>query len=192
MYQYDWKNYENIFYASTIELPDKYNENIFVLMARDPYWAFAYWETAESKKEEIKNQIGEDDFKKTKLIIKIFNGELGDEKKLHLQIDVSGQISWYIQLNQPDNKFWGQLGWLTPNNNFILIAVSNCITTPRDTFSNIIDEEWMAIEESYNIFKFTGEEKLSSPYHLEDLRKTIAFKLEKHQAPFSIIKKISQ
>ena len=55
-------------------------------MARDPYWAFAYWEASESKKEEIKNQIGEDDFKKTKLIIKIFKGELGDEKKLHLQI----------------------------------------------------------------------------------------------------------
>ena len=40
------------------EPPLTYDENKIVLMVRDPYWLFTYWEITQSKIDEIKSELG--------------------------------------------------------------------------------------------------------------------------------------
>jgi hypothetical protein len=42
------------------------------------------------------------------------------------------------------------LGLLFPDGRFVTIVRSNVITTPRDSVSPIIDEEWMVVDETFD------------------------------------------
>ena len=162
------------------ELPDGYGEDRLTLMVRDPYWAFAYWEVSEEKKSSLRKVLG-DQLDASRLLLRIFitGKDKEDLPRLHMEVDVTGPAaSWHLHLGRPDSSFAGQIGFLTPGGEFHLVALSNTIRTPRDSFAEEVDSEWMVIEETYHrIFRMVGEVG-SSPHILEDLRRSIARKLE--------------
>ncbi|MFH0802683.1 MAG: DUF4912 domain-containing protein [bacterium] len=181
MYMFDQQyKPETIVEPPPEELPDGYGEDRLTLMVRDPYWAFAYWEVSGEKKSSLRKVLG-DQFDASRLLLRIFitgkNKE--DLPRLHMEVDVTGPAaSWHLHLGRPDSCFTGQIGFLTPNGEFHAVALSNTIRTPRDTFADEVDSEWMVIEETYHrIFKMVGEVG-SSPHILEDLRRSIARRLE--------------
>jgi len=189
MYTFDWQfKTEESVKPQPVELPKGYGDDRLTLMVRDPYWAFAYWEVSEKRKNELREQVGEQ-FDSSRLLMKIFQGRNTEEEKarLHMEIDVTGPaMSWYIHLGMPNSSFFGKLGYLTPTGDFHVVVVSNNIRTPRDTFAEEIDSEWMLIAETYQkIFKLVGEVG-SSPHILEDLRRAIAKKMEAELAPGSL------
>ncbi len=171
---------ENVVEPPPEELPDGYGEDRLTLMVRDPYWAFAYWEVSEETRRALRAKIGEQ-FDASRLLLRIFVTGAGKDlpERLHMEVDVTGPaMSWYLHLGRPDSTFHGRLGFLTPGGEFHQIVSSNAIRTPRDTFAEEVDSEWMVIEETYQrIFKMVGEVG-SSPHILEDLRRSIARKIE--------------
>jgi hypothetical protein len=154
-----------------------YGDNLLILMARDPYWAFGYWEVSEYRKNDIMDSIGIEKFLSSRLFIRIYKIEK-DNETLHLETDLGIADSWHMNLNSPGREFYGVLGYLTCDNQFIQVARSNNITMPRDTFSDIFDEEWMVIEESYGRAEFSLKNVSSSPHIYEDLRKSVSLKIE--------------
>ncbi|MCL5773743.1 MAG: DUF4912 domain-containing protein [Firmicutes bacterium] len=176
------------------KLPEGYGENRLTLMVRDPYWAFAYWEVAGWKKKEIEKNIGKEKFQRSTLVIKIFWDSdfksLEEMKNLLMEIDVTGPArSWYINLGKPGCKFKALLGYKTPDGEFIVVAVSNNIETPRATFSDIVDENWLHLEETYRRIQTLVGDSASSPQRLEDIRKDLARKVEAQFAPGSLFMK---
>lgn len=135
------------------ELPSGYGDNKIVILARDPHWVFAYWEITADKKMDIECQAGArwDVLKKVLRVYEISGVEFnGSNANGHFDIIVTPESnSWYIHVGKPDKSWCVDLGVITPDGRFILIARSNIVATPRDSASEVIDEEWMSIEEEF-------------------------------------------
>ncbi|MCD6309550.1 MAG: DUF4912 domain-containing protein [Candidatus Eremiobacteraeota bacterium] len=158
------------------ELPESYDEDILVLLVRDPYWAFGYWDISKSTMDRLRKKLGEESLDKSKLLIRIYTGE--DKNKLemfpelHMEVDVTGPArSWYFHLGLPKHYFYGLLGYLTPDGNFIEISRSNVIESPSDTISDRVDEAWLAMEETYRRILRLSREGESSPQDWAELRR---------------------
>jgi hypothetical protein len=165
-------------YPPKEELPREYGENKIVIMARDPNWAFAYWEMTHETLETARKKTGEG----ANLTLRVydvtgidFNGE---NALSSFDIGVYERVGdWYIELRKPDRSFCVDVGLLNPEGSFITIARSNVITTPRDKVSEITDERFMIMEEEFQrVFALSGGYGvgLSSPELQEIIKKRFA------------------
>jgi hypothetical protein len=166
---------EEVRYPLKEELPGEYGENKIVIMARDPNWAFIYWEVTPETLEAARTKAGQE----ANLTLRVyditgidFNGK---NALSSFNIGVYERIgNWYIELGRPDHTFCVDLGLLTPQESFITVARSNMITTPRDKVSEIIDERFMIMEEEFRkVFALSGGYGfgLSSPELREIIKK---------------------
>ena len=69
---------------------------------------------------------------------------------------------WYINV-QPNHQYTVELGYFTPSGEFVILARSNTVITPRATISEVIDEEWMIIEEDFRrLYRLAGDPQAGS------------------------------
>ena len=135
------------------ELPDGYGDNRIVLMVRDPLWLFTYWEIRKDVLKGVLNTLGPLAHR-SKAVIRlydvtdiIFNGN-----NAHRRFDTDGALeskNWYLHVGVPDRVFCAEIGILTANGTFRILARSNTVRTPRTTVSDIVDEKWMSIDSLY-------------------------------------------
>ncbi len=147
---------------SSGELPSEYGDDRITILVRDPYVAYAYWEASPARVEKEKSWFGWD----SKLAVRIydvtgvqFNGAnaIGYfDQEVH---DRKG--NWYFDLGRPTHSFCADFGLLAPTGRFLTLARSNYINMPRDGVSDVIDEEWMLLDEDY--WKMYGFPAGSSP-----------------------------
>ena len=153
------------------ELPDRYNETKLVLMMRDPEWCFFYWDISD-------NDIAYHSLKNKRISVRIFHvfGYDVTNGEIHKEIEVNYIYGdRYVNLAMPHAYFIGELGYYDENNRFIVLARSNMIYAPRDSISNVYDEEWMVNDEIIKLLKSPKalRESLSSAtiFELIDLRR---------------------
>ena len=122
-------------------LPSFYGRDSMVLMARDPYWLFAYWElTWETINGHKAAGVHLDQGKKALRVIKYdHQGSFMSSFDIFLEPESS---SWYIYAGEPDRTYQAQLGFQFPDGNFKALLISNRIHTPRDGVSSVIDPLW--------------------------------------------------
>ncbi len=143
---------------SSQELPHGYNEDKIVLMVRDPYWAFAYWEVTQARLEKEKAWFGWN----SKLCVRVYDisGVQFDGRNAtgYFDQEVHERTgNWYLDLGRPAHSFCAELGLLSPEGRFLTLARSNYITMPRDGVSDVLDEEWMLLEEDFwKLYGFPG------------------------------------
>lgn len=151
-------------------LPHAYGEDRIVMMVRDPYWAFAYWEIEPARIEREKAWFGWD----SRLAVRIYDitgvNFDGTNANGYYDQEVYDRIGdWYFDLGRPTHSFCADIGLLSPEGKFLTLARSNYITMPRDSASDIIDEEWMILEEEFA--RLYGFPVSSSPYAREWARR---------------------
>ncbi len=148
------------------EIPQRYNDNKIVLLARDPYWCYAYWDISPDFMGEKAKEAGKSG--NYDLVLRVydvtdivFNG--GNAHKF-IDIKVSGDSNnWYINVWASDRSYIVDLGFKTSDGRFILIARSNAVSTPRDRVSDKTDEEWMVVDEDFDeLLKLSGAGKFGS------------------------------
>jgi hypothetical protein len=132
------------------ELPTGYNEEKIAILSRDPYVAYAYWEATPARIERDKAWFGWD----SKLCVRIYDitGVQFDGRNAtgYFDQEVEDRIgSWYFDVGRPSHSFCADLGLLSSGGRFLTIARSNYITMPRDGVSDVIDEEWMLVDEEF-------------------------------------------
>ncbi|MFZ5642130.1 MAG: DUF4912 domain-containing protein [Bacillota bacterium] len=152
------------------ELPHSYGVNRLVLMVRDPYWLYAYWEVTATKMDEITTLYGPDIWDSSRAVLRVydvtgidFNGN-NAISSFDCSLD-SAIDQWYINVPSANRSYCVDLGRLLPNGSFITILRSNLVTTPRDNLSDRLDEEWMWIEGLY----YRHQLGVSSPLIIEEL-----------------------
>ena len=121
------------------ELPERYNETKIVFMVRDPEWSYFYWDISDY--DYTSNNLDQ-----KQLHVKIFRLSGVDISKHNEYIDVevtSSYGSWYIMLGVPHCYFIAELGYYDNKGHFIVLTKSNVIYTPRNTISELFDDEWM-------------------------------------------------
>ena len=132
-------------------LPDGYGDNRIVIMARDPFWLFAYWEITHERAEQIRGAHGKDIWDRSVLVLRVF--DLGDSSPLpilsapsfDIQVDTFAR-QWYVQIPYPGHFYVIDLGLRTPDGSFISLFRSNMIRQPAGTVSNRFDSQWMSVD----------------------------------------------
>ena len=142
--------------------PPGYGDNKIVLLVRDPWWVYAYWEIQKNREEDITRKIEKSGEKAVKSILRVydvtdvnFNG-----KNAHsfFDIELKGLASsWYINVGSPGRAWVVDIGIVSNKGNFYLLARSNVAKTPRYGMSDQLDAEWMAPEEDFwKMFSLSG------------------------------------
>lgn len=135
------------------ELPAGYGDNRIVLMARDPHWAYVYWEINSSRIDEARRNL-KSVFDKSRLILRVYDitSVEFDGTNAHscFDIEIPNVLgNWYVNLGRPNMTFCIDIGYRMPDGGMFVLSRSNKITSPRGTFSEVSDEEWMSSEEEY-------------------------------------------
>lgn len=136
-------NYELI--DTEKEIPRYYGEDRLVLLPRDPFCMYAYWEISLPTREKVFGSWDESDRNEAVLSLRVFRHDR--DKKGSVESFYDHRVgddtdNWYINVNHADNFYHAELGWILPGGIFHSVLKSNIIRTPRDSISNIIDENW--------------------------------------------------
>jgi hypothetical protein len=140
------------------ELPFSYNQTRVVLMVRDPYWLYGYWDFSGETYHGLANLFG--NWERVPLTMRIYEVTNGQEVSLNHLYDLPLEHyarSWYIHVDGPQRSYMVDLGYIHPLEGFVTLSRSNMVTTPRDSISDVIDEEWMVIEEDFRrLYRLAG------------------------------------
>lgn len=150
------------------DLPFSYGETKLVLLVRDPYWAYSYWDFSGETWNEVQAKMREDS--SLKPVMRVHDLDA----KHHYDLLISFEPkNWYLHLGTPDRRYVAELGLGDGNSRFYLIVRSNEVKTPRDSPSHVIDPEWSGLDFD-EIYRLSGSGKagLSSPGSLFFPRKS--------------------
>ncbi|MFC1596048.1 DUF4912 domain-containing protein [Candidatus Margulisiibacteriota bacterium] len=131
-------------------LPQKYGDTKAVLMVRDPNWLYSYWEINDDTVSTIINRIGEKVYAQCVTILRSYDvtDVVFDGVNAHsfADVNVGDADRWYLHVPDANRSYCIEVGYLTPDGKFIAAVRSNTITAPRESVSEVIDEEWMSVE----------------------------------------------
>ena len=119
------------------DLPFSYGETKLVLMVRDPYWAYSYWDFSGETWNWAQAKLQEDSTLKP--MIRVYDLTRRHSFDLLVSLEVK---NWYLHLGIPDHRYVAELGLGDGKSRFLLIARSDEVQTPRDSPSEVIDPEW--------------------------------------------------
>jgi hypothetical protein len=160
-------------------------EDRIVLMVRDPYWIFAYWEFAPGTLLRIKRELGDTD-DRFKVALRVYDvtgvSFTGENANSHFDIEVSDEAdNWYIETGRPDGSYCVEIGLLGPDGIFRASARSNPVSTPPAGVSEKADEHWMCLEEEFErIYALSGGFEVGEGS--VDLRKMMEKQLQQNLA----------
>ncbi|MDH5541814.1 MAG: DUF4912 domain-containing protein [Nitrospinota bacterium] len=142
-------------------LPDRYQDNRIVLLVRDPFWLYTFWDINPDEPGRIASEKGVD-LRYARTVLRVYDVTniifTGGNAHSFYDIDV-GSINgtWYLNVKHDDCSYLVEIGLLDPQGYFYPMARSNGVTTPRASASSRMDEQWMiADEEFWRIYGLSG------------------------------------
>jgi hypothetical protein len=105
------------------ELPDGYDDSRIVLMPRDPYWAYAYWDVSNERKQELRHQGG------IRLALRFYDVtdvDVSFQNPHSLQQYECDELArdWYLPVPVSDRDYMVEIGYLTAQGDWLLLARS--------------------------------------------------------------------
>lgn len=139
------------------ELPPYYSENKLVLLVRDPWWLFSYWEVTPWREAEVTADVARAGSSRQKTVLRVYDitGASIESPNTLFDIEIHHLNSnWYIDVGQPDREWIAEIGYKTADGRFFMLVRSNSVRTPAFGISDVLDEEWMMPDDLY--FKLLG------------------------------------
>jgi hypothetical protein len=130
------------------ELPTRYGETKAVLLARDPYWIYAYWEITPERLIEARGHLG-DEQTKSSTVLRVYqsSGPEGGEPRFLYDVEIRSYItSWYLNVQRPDHVYFIEILQRASSGRLFVLARSNSVTTPRDFATPSMDKKWQVPE----------------------------------------------
>ncbi|MFC1616690.1 DUF4912 domain-containing protein [Candidatus Margulisiibacteriota bacterium] len=112
----------------------EYQYDKVILIARDPYWAYAYWEITDDTKTELQTKL-KTKYNPEKLCLRVHN--VTNNTEFYLQVGKSP--SWFIEVNEPNSQIKVFIGYENKGK-FIPIAGSKVISMPTIKISQNTEE----------------------------------------------------
>jgi len=134
------------------DLPRFHGVDRLVVLVRDPYWVYAWWELGAATLAEARAALAGD----AALVLRVYDISAivwdGGNHHSYFDIEIHDLASgWYVELGKPGASFVAEVGLRTSDGRFLAILRSNFVTLPRDGMSDVVDEEWMVVEEDYRV-----------------------------------------
>jgi hypothetical protein len=136
-------------------LPLRYYDNRLVALSRDPWWLHFYWDLNEQRIKEVISKIPSSQQQDLSWVLRVydvtniadFNGR---NANYHIDVGVNVDANnWYVNVNNPERCWCGEIGLMTKDGQFFAVARSNIIKTPCFGISDVIDEEWACADDDY-------------------------------------------
>ena len=132
------------------DLPAGYGKDRIVVMVRDPYWLHCYWELTRQAIARAEAALGQD-WHGARPILRILDVSSHDitstAESIVRDIDIHGGCNnWYVDVANPPRSYRVDIGYLSRQGQFYVLARSNVVTTPRAGISDTIDENWADID----------------------------------------------
>lgn len=126
------------------ELPDGYGESRIVLMPRDPQWAYAYWDVPNVHKSELRNQGGQN------LVLRLYDVtdvNLAHQSPHSLQRFECDELArdWYVPIPVSDRDYLVEIGYLTRDGRWLMLARSLPVRVPPVYPSNWQEDQFMTL-----------------------------------------------
>ncbi|MFH1878719.1 MAG: DUF4912 domain-containing protein [Candidatus Omnitrophota bacterium] len=141
------------------DIPRSYGDNKVVLMVRDPWTIFTYWEINNSLRNSVEHEIRAKGLTASRTILRVYDVTGNDpyqSPKIVHDYELQGQDSWYFH-GSPDAEWMVEIGILCSNGEFFCLIRSNVVKTPSNRMSDITDQDWMCSEELfYKMFAVSG------------------------------------
>jgi hypothetical protein len=125
------------------DLPEHYGDHRLVVMARDPNWAYAYWDLNPTKVRDLLKSAGQT-ANKARWILRVYSAALHpvEEKGHYFDVDILVQGgNYYLNLSKPGARFIVEIGVIDTSGMFRSTAQSNPVILPLDHPSDTIAQE---------------------------------------------------
>ncbi|MBU0571814.1 MAG: DUF4912 domain-containing protein [Candidatus Omnitrophica bacterium] len=145
----------------SLPIPECWGDNKIVLMVRDPWMLYAYWEIQADVENRVIKEIEKKGLVVSKSVLKVrdvMDGSAVEGSPVFSSFDLKNYAnSWYIQIENSGKKWAVDIGIESTTGEFFLLARSNIVKAPFYGVSGIYDEEWMCSEELYyKMFAISG------------------------------------
>lgn len=143
------------------DIPQQYGDNKIVLMVRDPWTVFSYWEINKEVEEKVNSEIREKGLEAAVSVLRVYRAS-GSESDPVLDLANEFELrgwanSWYIHVDEPGKEWVAEIGRLCTSGEFFCLARSNRVKTPSNVMSEVSDQDWMCPEELYyKMFAVSG------------------------------------
>lgn len=139
----------------------RYTKDRLVVMVRDPYWLHAYWELTSHGVQRAEAALGQQwhTARPVLRLIEISNpGTTTSSETVVRNIQIHGGVNnWYIDVQDPPKTYRMEVGYLSANGTFFMLAKSNKVSTPRAGASDTLDENWTDVAENFEkIYAMSG------------------------------------
>lgn len=144
-------------------LPASYNDNHIVLLTRDPYGVYAYWDFNGEHWTQAQNQRDAED---DKLVLRIFDVTYieftGANSWSSMDVELTPfATSWHVRVPRADAAYCAEIGYRSRSGRFVSLGRSNVVTTPRDDVSPSTTIRWLTPPERQTSAQ--GSKTVSSP-----------------------------
>jgi len=131
------------------ELPRAYGQTRLVLLARDPWTVFAYWEVMPTSRVEVLRALG-DEAEGAREVLRVYDVSFitFDGTNAWATSDLEptpGTESWYVNVGRPATSFCAEIGLRTAGGRFVPLARSNTVTTPPSQPSADTTTRWVRL-----------------------------------------------
>lgn len=151
------------------DLPGGYGESRIVLLPRDPQWAYTYWDIPNDHKAQARQQGGQ------RLALRLYDVtdvDLAHQAPHSLQQYDCDELArdWYLPIPVSDRDYLSEIGYLTADGRWLLLARSNPIHVPPVYPSDWIEDQFISVswEEDLRgktLFSLTHPSQKSTSIH---------------------------
>ncbi len=125
-----------------------------IVLTRDSFWLHAYWELSRTTLARARAALGQD-WHGARPILRVMDVSSDDTTSAveqHVRdIRIHGGVNnWYIDVVEPPRSYRIDIGYLSRNGKFYVLARSNVVTTPRAGVTDALDENWANVQKQFD------------------------------------------
>lgn len=126
------------------DLPDGYGESRIVLMARDPQWAYAYWDIPNDHRQALRDQGGQ------QLALRFYDVtdlDINQSRPHSVQQYGLEEMTrdWYLPIPVSDRDYMAEVGYTTATGSWLMLARSNSVRIPPVYPSDEVSDQFVTI-----------------------------------------------
>ena len=140
------------------------NQDQFVLLVRDPFWLHVYWKLCSRLVERAKAAMGYS-WHTAVPILRLFrivaDGVNNPRRDIVRDIRIHSEVNnWYVDVQDPPGTFQVEIGFLSREGNFFLVASSNIVQTSQSQVisgTTKLDGHWDSVAKDIDrIYTLSG------------------------------------
>jgi hypothetical protein len=129
------------------DLPAAYGVDRAVLVPRDPWWVFVFWEISPATREAALAALGTE-ARDARPMLRVFDVTFVDPRGSNTALSFDVEVprdaeSWYVNVGRPAATYCAEIGLRTPSGRFLPLLRSNAAATPRATPAADREVRWL-------------------------------------------------